>query len=330
MQDNPGIEQVTRRAAAALKTLRQRADDMLQARYPRDGERPQWLEPVLVRGLWGRVGSTLLMQLLGTSDEISFDRNYPCENRCLGSLMRYLEPLSGQIIQPKGYWMDDPDRLWWVDPASFNYEFHGIPLNYPEVGVDRAVLHRQAVAGAWRAYSLAATRPGAVQPRFYAEKYAGYAPTLADAGIAYRWIDLVRDPRDVWCSVLAFDRKRGFFGFGRREEQTEEAYLASFLRTVRRRLDEMAAPDGAPAITVRYEDLVADLDGQAARIGAWLGVQLDGPAAVAASAGLDGHRTAASTDASIGRWRQDLTAETVALIEAELGGHFERFGYTRS
>lgn len=330
MQDNPGIDQLTRRAAAALETLKHKAIQLRQRSYPQAGEGPEWLEPVLVRGLWGRVGSTLMMQLLGTSDEVSFDRNYPCENRCLGSLMRYLEPLSGRVTEPKGYWMDDPEHLWWVDPDSFNYDLKGIPLDYAEVGVDRAVLHREAVAGAWRAYSRAATRPGAVRPRFYAEKYAGYAPALADAGIAYRWVDLVRDPRDVWCSVLAFDRKRGFFGFGRRETQSEDAYLASFLLAVRRRLDEMATPDGAPALTVRYEDLVAALDAEAARIGAWLGVTLDAAAAIAASAGLEGHRTAASTDASIGRWRQDLSAETVGRIEAELGEHFERFGYALS
>lgn len=325
------VDKVARKSNEAWMTLRQRAADLWALR--RSGtdsgvKTGPWMEPVLVRGVWGRVGSTLLMQLLGTSPEISFDRAYPCENRCLANLLRYLEPLSGQVKEPHGYWMEDPDELWWVDPASFGYQITGMPLSYPDLGVDRHALHREAVVGVWRAYSSAVSSPSHSTPRFYAEKYAGYASALSDAGISFRWMDLVRDPRDVWCSVLAFDRKRGFFGFGRREEQSEEAYLESFLRTVGRRMDEMASTSAAPALTVRYEDLVADLPGEAARIGAWLGVDLDAAAALAMSSELGHHRTAASTDESIGRWRYDLEQNTIRRIEAALGHHFERYGYT--
>lgn len=270
------------------------------------------------------------MQLLGTSTEVSFDRSYPCENRCLASILHYLEPLAGLVSTPDGYWMDDPGKLWWVDPASFNFAVAGTPLDYPQVGVDRMALHRGAVTGLWRAYTEASPWPGDRPPRFYAEKYAGYADVLAEAGIPYRWIDLVRDPRDVWCSVMAFDRKRGFYGFGRREDETEEQYLESFLRAVRRRLDAMAFPtDSAPAITVRYEDLVGHLPREAARLGSWLGVQLDADAALSTSGDLGHHKTAASAHESIGRWRQDVAHDVIAHIEDVLGDHLARYGYQR-
>ena len=79
---------------------------------------------------------------------------------------------------------------------------------------------------------------------------------------------------------MAFDAKLGFFGFGLLQGQSEEEYLSSFLRAIRRRLDEMAGTDPAtPVMTVRYEDLVSDLPGQALRLSRWLNVDLD-PVAV--------------------------------------------------
>lgn len=288
------------------------------------------LEPVLVRGVWGRVGGTLLMQLLGTSAEIAFDRNYPCENRCLSNLLRYLEPLKGRAESPTGWWMDDPDRLWWVDPASFGFDVSGFPLGYANLGVDRDELHKGAVLAVWQAFSKAAKQPDERLPRYYAEKYGGYADVLSTVGMPHRMIDLVRDPRDVWASVLAFDSKRGYYGFGRQDEQSEDAYLASWLQAMRRRLDEMARPlPGTPVTTVRYEDLVGDLATVAARLSGWLDVELDPVLAVANRDELGYHRTAANDDESIGRWHQDLSAAVSDRIEGELGSHLDQLGYAR-
>ena len=289
------------------------------------------LEPVLVCGLWGRVGSTLCMQLLGTSDAVSFDRSYPFENRSLASLLSYLAPLGGAQSAPKGWWMDDPDHLWWVDPESFGFEVTGAPLGYAALGVDRADLHRRSVRAVWQAYSDAVAQADRPPARFYAEKFGGRREDLDGAGIPYRVLNLVRDPRDVWASVLAFDVKRGYYGFGRRREQQEGSYLESFVEAVRRRLDEMAhVVPGVPTTTVRYEDLVADLPAEAARIGGWLDVRLD---AHVVEAGREAHRhhmTSDSTVDSVGRWRRDLPAAHVETIEDRLGGHIHRLGYEQA
>jgi hypothetical protein len=288
------------------------------------------LEPLLVRALFGRVGSTLMMQLLGTSPEISFDREYPSENQCLASLLYYLQPLRGSVDKPNGWWMDDPDRVWWLEPARFGFEVEGIPLGYSNLGVDRDRLHTGSILGVWMAYSVAVEQIGGRRPRYYAEKYGGYEDVLTAAGIPHRMIDLVRDPRDMWSSILAFDSKRGYFGFGRREGQSEEEYLSSFLQAMRRRLDEIVNTDPAvPALTVRYEDLASDLPGQALRLSRWLNVELDPDLALANTDGLSHHRTQATVDTSIGRWCHDLTPEVSDRIEAELGRYFDRFGYTR-
>jgi len=83
------------------------------------------------------------------------------------------------------------------------------------------------------------------------------------------------------------------------------------------------------SLTVRYEDLVSDLPGQALRLSAWLDVDLDPIGALANTNGLSHHRTSETGDASIGRWRRDLSTEVSDRIEGELGPYFDRFGYAR-
>lgn len=285
---------------------------------------PALLEPVLVRGLWGRTGSTLLMQLLATSDEIAFDRVYPFEHRVLANLLHYAAPLAGPVRLPSGSWMADTERLWWMDPAAFQFTVSGDPLPYPDLAVDRADLHRRAVRALWQAYSASAGGPA----RFYAEKYGAYAEVLSDAGLPVRYVDLVRDPRDVWASIRSFDAQRGFYGFGRSPGQSEAEFLDAYLSSVRRRLDRMAADaDRTNTLLVRYEDLVGDLAGEAARLEGWLGVHLD-PAAV--ESGRDAfrhHMTTDSPESSVQRWRQDLSAPEIAAVDAVLGEHLARLRY---
>ena len=48
---------------------------------------------------------------------------------------------------------------------------------------------------------------------------------VLDAGIPVRAIDLVRDPRDIFTSILDFDERRGFFGFGRQPGQSDLDYV---------------------------------------------------------------------------------------------------------
>jgi hypothetical protein len=293
-------------------------------------ERKGFLEPILVRLSWGRVGSTFLMQLLATSAEISFDRIYPFENMCLASLLHYLEPLGRAKETPNVEWIDDPDTIWWAAPESFGFRITGAPLGYEGLGVDRMALNLEAITSLWQAYSDLAPWPGDSRPRFYAEKYGGGAESLAAAGISHRMIDMVRDPRDIWCSVLAFDAKRGYYGFGRREGQSEEEYLSSFLRALKRRLDAMAGTSPDVSVTVvRYEDLMADLGQEAQRISTRLGVQLDPCAALRASEEYGHHRTIDRADESIDRWRQQVSPEVNARFVEVLGDHLDRYSYPR-
>lgn len=277
--------------------------------------------------LSGRVGSTLAMQLLATDPQIAFVRSAPFEQRRAVGLLWHARALTGEQPVPATDWMDDPDHLWWIDPAAFHSQTAGDPLHHGPQGPVRAEFHREAVAGLWRAFSAAqrAEQPGA---RFYAEKYGGFGEDLAAAGVPVRFVDLVRDPRDVWASTRAFDAQRGFYGFGRREDQSEDDYLRSFVEALRRRLDAMAVETaGCRRLVVRYEDLVADLPGAAERLGGWLGARLDAPAVEASRDKFREHMTTPTVDASVGRWRTDVPAEQASVFREVLGEQLPALGY---
>lgn len=302
-----------------------------RAAYHAARAQPGLLEPILVRMLFGRVGSTLVMQVLATAPEISFDREYPFEHRCLANLLHYLDPLRSETAARTGWWLEESERVLWIEPSAWGFEVAGQPLNYPNLGVDRAEVHLGAVRGVWQAYSDAARRASPAPLRYYAEKYSGYAEVLIQAGIPFRVLDIVRDPRDVWASIQAFDAKRGYYGFGRREGQSDEEYLRGYTTAVGLRLEEMAQPlAGVPALRIRYEDLIADLPGETGRLAGWLGLALDPDQVAANRPAMAHHLTSDSVGDSVGRWRREITAEAAAYLEAELAGHLDRLGYPRS
>jgi hypothetical protein len=297
---------------------------------PSDTTHQRWLTPLLVRPLWGRTGSTLLMQLLGTSEVIVFDRVYPFEHRYLAHLLHYMKTL-GQAVAPGNptcqRWMTDASTLWWVDPASFRLPPCAEASPLAARWVDRQTLHCALVRAMWGAFS--ASFGQRAEALYYAEKYGGYVELLAADGIYVRFIDLIRDPRDVWASVMAFDAKRGFYGFGRLAEESRETYLEVYIAAVKRRLQAMVSPTPeADQLRVKYEDLVANLEGEADRIGRWLGVQLDHGQVLRQREQFAHHFTAQSAQASVGRWRCDLPRAEVSAIEYALGSELVGLGYS--
>ena len=89
--------------------------------------------PILLRS-FGRSGSTLVMQLLGTSPNIIFDREYPYEKRHLTYLYR-LALLPGKEVNNDGLWNTESlihkgvDR---VGPLPFNTSI----INRGKLGAD--------------------------------------------------------------------------------------------------------------------------------------------------------------------------------------------------
>ena len=85
---------------------------------------------------------------------------------------------------------------------------------------------------------------------------------------------------------------------------------------------------------VRYEDLVRDPDATLPPLLASLGLDTAPETVsrlIAAAAPdlpeLQGHGTAGSPDASIGRWRHDLQPELLAAVEKTFGDLLREFDY---
>jgi hypothetical protein len=278
------------------------------------------LTPLLLNLVEGRSGSTLLMRSLD-HPAIAFDRAYPYEHRYLLYLAHVLAP-AGEPFDPDGWNMSDL-----VDGPRDRFG----PLPFEAMSLDRRDLQARLVRHAWSALSAALVAgAGGRELRYYAEKAIGPTlPLLTSAGVAAAVINLVRDPRDVVCSIRAMDAKRGFYGFGRTAAMSEQEYLVFVLGRMKANFATMASVDPLHrSIDVRYEDLVLDRAGTLGRLGSFLGLALvDASADDLHGVPAAEHATAADAGSSVGRWRVELPAGEVAAVEEALGPEMERHGY---
>jgi hypothetical protein len=271
------------------------------------------LTPILVSG-YGRSGTTAVMALLATDPRVAVEPAYPLESRYLTYFAKWV--LLSERPEAQGRW--PADALFDFDDCAFG----GWPWTPPARLVPAA---GEWLAGLWDVFSRAALgrRPDC---RFYAEKVPHWLPALVAPYLPCRVVYLFRQPADVYLSANAFMRARGYHGFGRGPGDTDEdharnlahCYLEYFENYRGRR-----GQDGAPLL--RYEDLVLDRDGAAARLGASLGLVLD---ARAGFEHLAAHRTSASPAASVGRWRREgLAPGVVRVLGGCLGEALAELGY---
>lgn len=291
------------------------------------------LVPILLRPIGGRAGTTLVMQLLATSPLIAFDRVYPFERRYFLYFLnraRAMAPEEPRRRRPRRWQRaalriaDDLRRR--ADPRP-HHNFEGQQPLPPEPEIfDVRTLVRLSFQRQWEAFSEAVIEKTAPpKPVYYAEKFlGGIERDLEPDPTKYLW--LVRDPRDLWTSINAFDHKRGYYGFGRRKGQSRESFLHDFIGRMHVFAEsELGRSEGE--LLVRYEDLVGDLSGEAARIEGWLDLELDTGPVFASREEMRRHMTSGSPEESVGRWRRDLPLEEQRLLTERLSGLLERYGY---
>ncbi len=270
-----------------------------------------------LRLLEGRVGSTLLMQLLASAPELVCDRRYPVgEYRYLSYCVR----VAGQMGTPF-----DPERDVGLTEMLFGPSDRTGPLPWEAEALSVEALGPRALRALWEACS-AGFRERGPSSRWYAEKLACPVEPIVAAEIPLRVVDVVRDPRDVVASMIAFGERSGSWGFGRTPGETDDEWIAGLIRTFATRIDRMLAP-GAGSTLLRYEDFAVDLHGPADLLGRMLDVHLDADAARAQRPG--NHVTTSSAEESIGRWRRDLAPDLADAIWSSLGPRLEALGYTR-
>ena len=295
------------------------------------------LRPLMVTSL-GRTGTTWLMRLLSQHPQIVSRRRYPYETR----LARYWMQMVKILTEPADH--DDsshPDTIaedcHWIGHNPF---FTGELTDEPPLGrwLGREYPERLArfcQESIEALYRLVAREQSQDQPQFFVEKHLpDHIPDLLNELYGdTREIILVRDFRDMVCSMLAFNRKRGYAAFGR-EATTSDA---EFVSRLGRNVDDLAkacARRQASALLLRYEDLLSDPIAVLTRILGYLGLDANGTVAEAmhsaasrGSSELAEHRTSRHATASIGRWRTELSREMQSACASAFAPWLRELGY---
>lgn len=294
------------------------------------GQASNVLTPILLDG-GGRSGTTLVMQLLATSGQIAFDRLYPFEHRYL----LYVFKMSRLWGLPKL-----PDEIW-----NSNDLFSPAPVLVGPPPWDRQGLIQHHKNGGefsarcfhalWNEFSRSARNfctedlgDAHTAPRYYAEKVPGWLASEIRPLLPSKVIYLIRDARDIWLSALAFNRKRGYDGFGIEANADPDINLNNFINEAIARLARInSIEDTDEEIVFRYEDLVRNFSEESERLGKWLGVTLVPGEVLKNRKELDHHFTTPTADASLERWKTEMSPQTQARFAEKVGLELEKAGY---
>jgi sulfotransferase family protein len=296
----------------------------------------EWLTPILV-DYFTRDGSTLTMKLLGSSPQIAMEMSFPYERKYFAYLWRWAHLLDREDW-PEGQW--GPQGLGSLTQMR-SHAMLGPPPWLPRPLIRSAAgeptMGQRTFELAWREFSRRAARerladlgldPETAPPvRYLAEKHLNTWKVPLGQLPPHKLIVLLRDPRDSWVSINAFNDIRGGGPLGRDRAGSREQHLDEVIRRQRERLRWIAGLEEKGEVPiVRYQDLVLDLPGTAERLGSWLGVELDAKAVLKDKSYRSKHMTAESAEQSVGRWRKDLEPQVAERFTNELGPELRAVG----
>jgi len=303
-----------------------------RAPLPAAGE--DLIQPLIVNTI-GRSGSTWLVWLLSCLPEAVAFSPWARDAR-VGT---YWTSVLQGLARPQSYLaqlvpgpLEQP--TWWLDRPDLRPGVGGDKELEAWLG-DEAI---ESVAGFCQSRIdafYARVADSAERPGYFVEKYMPYQLTpdlLAELYPGSREIILVRDFRDMLCSVIAFNRKRGWEGFGRADVASDEEYVQTTVANSARRLLRRLREQGEAAHLVRYEDLIQKPEETLAAMMAYLGLDPSEEAvaetlARAEANSLESHRTTDKASASIGRWQRDLSPELAQVCAEVLDPVLTEFGY---
>ncbi len=283
--------------------------------------------PILVTAP-GRSGTTYLMSRLAVSPQIVVAELVPYEVRLLSYYAAAFDVLTAPADTARS---THPDRL---EGDGFHIGFN--PFNAPQYA--HAFRGKAALAyfqddwvpsrlGAALAdlvreyYRRMAVDRGRGAVTLFAEKNNNLHPStrmfVRRAFPAKREIAIVRDPRDVLCSHVAYFSSSQEKAFNQLNHSCNQ--LAA--------LHETADDD---LCFIRYEDMVRGDAATFARLSAFLDAEVTAQGDAAEGAMFRNHGTSETPESSIGRWRHDLPADLRLQSSRVWGPFLERFGYQTS
>jgi hypothetical protein len=287
----------------------------------------------------GRTGTTLLMRLLAGHPAIVAHEEYPYETRAAGYWMHTLKVL----CDPASHSRSSHPHTFQDDPSLVGHHpYHCPPVTtLPDMSrwfgrsyvAEAGTFVRRSIQGF---YAQLARAQGKTNPVYFAEKWSpSDLPWVAwSVYPRARELVLIRDPRDIVCSILAFSEKRGWPSFGRERYASDEEFIRSFRGPLERLTQSWRRRDGR-AHLVRYEDLIARPVECLSEILAYLKLDSStGPEIVSSAhketSTLELHRTSRDPASSVGRWHDDLDSFLQEVCEQSFGDLLDQFGYGAS
>jgi hypothetical protein len=294
-------------------------------------------QPIVVTALW-RCGSTWLLWLLGRHPEIVCYRPYDYDARA-GA---YFAEVFSALAQPSSYLQivrgarAGPD--WWLgrDPR-FAYYFSD-----PAIEDWLGTTHVEAVLDfCLERVDAFCSKIADVENRRDARHFVEKShPADSSSGVLReiyadsKEIVMVRDFRDMLCSGLSFNARRGFSATGAAVEADEEYIRGDFADEVRSIVDYWRQRSENVCL-LKYEDLAERTAETLAALLEYIGV--DSSPRVVAQMLEDArntepdwepaHRTTQTLAESVGRWSRDLDPSLQHACVEALGDALAVFGY---
>jgi hypothetical protein len=280
--------------------------------------------PILLLCSTGRAGSSIAMRILGAHEEILTRYMFPYETRAAQYYYaRSLAEQEEKLFTPVKYKGATYGPFQGGDALS--KQWTGDMEN--KLSGDFSAEYLTSVY-----YNQVAKLEGKSNFSCVAEKTIGtdLGVLMMQSNGSYRMLILTRDPRDVFCSVKAFNKKRGFIDFG---ENLGDERLFSNMVNFLKRAEEIERTFRGRTSRLRYEDMVTNPCETFAKVFKWLGVRSDPDYVESIVRGAfrddentSNHRTSADINESIGRWRKECDFDTKALF-ATKQALLDRYGY---
>jgi SAM-dependent methyltransferase len=302
-------------------------------RFPRLDFEPT-INPVMVTSI-GRTGTTLLMRLLDEHPAIVTHSEYPYETRAAAYWLHALKVLCDPASHFRSSHPDTfHDDSSWVGHHPFNCppltSQPGMSQWFGRAYVEEAGnFVRRSVESFYRQLAWSESKEA---PTYFAEKWNPTdLPWIAWSVYPQsRELVLIRDPRDIVCSIVAFGRRRGL-AFGRERYGTDEEFVENFRQPLEQLLAAWRTRRHV-AHLVRYEDVIAGPEEALRGVLAYLELDASDVEGIVARAGVelpefDGHRTSRDSLSSVGRWRRDLAPHLQEACERAFGHIISELGY---
>jgi hypothetical protein len=234
-----------------------------------------------------------MMKLLASSSAVFCDRDYPFEKRYLTYFAKLAE-LLGRRQPPEPFGdhrlVNFNDNLFGGFPWKYSAEYEG--AGWPPDRVDWLRVF-------WQGFTRLALRSNP-EARYYTEKAPGWLSSLVRQAFPAESFYLFRDLRDVFVSSRKWGRTDPHYLEMERTGRFGELALMISFEFIQNYEHYIADRAAGNAFLVRYEDSIRDPEGTASRVEERFGLRLK-----RGRAEITRHRTAASLEASVERWRNE-------------------------